>query len=765
MEKKEETSGTAHKAEVEGAEDFYRVIVETMTEGVITLTGDGKIGYANRTFAAMLNMPRDQVIGSAMDRLVHAADLPKYETLRAGNSKGEIRLQTGDGSILPACFSVGRLEGTSAALLCAIVTDLTEQKRNYELRVAAELAQTKWAEAESARQRIGKILESVTDGFFTLDREWRITDVSLRAADIYTTHEDLIGQVFWSVFPQNKMTEFDYQYHKAMEERIPVHFEARSRVAENRWFDLHIYPTEEGLSIYFRDITARKETEEKLRRSEAYLAEGQRLSHTASWAWNPVSGEFYWSAELFRIYGLDPDKTKPSYPEVLSYIHPDDRSRSQKTFEEAVREQKEYELAYRVMRSDGTIRHVNDLAHPVSNEVGVLVEYVGTAIDTTERILAEEELLRSEAHLAEAQRIGQVGSWVWNVATGECLWSREHFRIFGLDPDTFRPTKENTQRLIHPEDLPFVERTLERAIREQSNFEVDYRLIRPDGAIRYHHGIGRPVAKPQGDPEFIGMVVDVTERREAEEALQKLQTEFTHLTRVTAMGELAASIAHEINQPLGAIVNNSKVCLRLLRRLRAQKQVRDALADIVKDANRSSAIIARIRSLTKPSAPEKTSLQPQHLVTDVLALARLEIEARRIIIQIDLAPDPPPISGDRVQLQQVLLNLMRNACDAMSDVSYDQRILTISCRHAELKGNPAVMLSVQDRGCGFSVEDAKRLFEAFYTTKPHGMGMGLRISLSIAEAHGGKLTASLNSGAPGATFSLLLPAVLGAKTV
>jgi len=150
-------------------------------------------------------------------------------------------------------------------------------------------------------------------------------------------------------------------------------------------------------------------------------------------------------------------------------------------------------------------------------------------------------------------------------------------------------------------------------------------------------------------------------------------------------------------------------------------------------------------------------------VTDVLALARLEIEARRIIIQIDLAQDPPPISGDRVQLQQVLLNLMRNACDAMSDVSYDQRILTISCRHAELKGKPAVMLSVQDRGCGFSVEDAERLFEAFYTTKPHGMGMGLRISLSIAEAHGGKLTASLNSGAPGATFSLLLPAVAGVK--
>jgi len=230
--------------------------------------------------------------------------------------------------------------------------------------------------------------------------------------------------------------------------------------------------------------------------------------------------------------------------------HPDDLAADVAQFNRVIAGEIDgYMLDKRWIRKDGRIIDSIMSAKCLRRADGSVDYFVGLVLDTTERKHAEEKLRRSEAHLAEAQRIGHVGSWIWNVATGECLWSEEHFRIFGFDPDTFKPTKENTQRLIHPEDLPLVEQTLERAIREQSNFEVDYRLIRPDGAVRYHHGIGRPVEKPQGEPEFIGMVVDVTERREAEEALQKLQTELAHLTRVTAMGELAASIAHEINQP------------------------------------------------------------------------------------------------------------------------------------------------------------------------------------------------------------------------
>src|SRR6267378_2547437 len=392
------------------------------------------------------------------------------------------------------------------------------------------------------------------------------------------------------------------------------------------------------------ELIERQRAEEALRRSEARFRNYFELGLIGMAMTSPTKGNMEVNDELGRILGYSRQELlQKTWAEMT---HPDDLAADIAQFNRVMAGELDgYTLDKRWIRKDGRIIDSIKAAKCLRRADGSVDYFVGLVLDTTERKQAEEKLRRSEAHLAEAQRIGHVGSWIWNVPTGECLWSQEHFRIFGLDPDTFKPTKENTQRLIHPEDLPLVEQTLERAIREQSNFEVDYRLIRPDGAVRYHHGIGRPVEKPQGEPEFIGMVVDVTERREAEEALQKLQTELAHLTRVTAMGELAASIAHEINQPLGAIINNCNACLRLLRKPRAQKQIRDVLADVVKDANRSSAIIARIRSLTKPSAPEKTSLQPEHLVTDVLALARLEIEARRIIIQIDLAQDPPPISG------------------------------------------------------------------------------------------------------------------------
>ena len=260
------------------------------------------------------------------------------------------------------------------------------------------------------------------------------------------------------------------------------------------------------------------------------------------------------------------------------------------------------------------------------------------------------------------------------------------------------------------------------------------------------------------EQEFIGSVMDVTERKCAEEALQKLQTELAHVTRVTMMGELAASIAHEINQPLGAIVNNSNVGLRLVNGAgELPKELREILSDIVHDANRTSAIVARIRALAKKSIPEKTSLQLGDVVADVLMLARGKLAERRIEVRTELDDDLPQVSGDRVQLQQVLLNLVMNGVEAMSGVQDERRILTIGVQRDELTGRPAIRITVRDLGCGFRPEDSERLFEAFYTTKSHGMGMGLRLSLSIVEAHGGRLWATLNVG-PGATFSCVLPA-------
>ncbi|MGZ5522108.1 MAG: PAS domain-containing protein [Chthoniobacterales bacterium] len=510
------------------------------------------------------------------------------------------------------------------------------------------------------------------------------------------------------------------------------------------------------LATISRDITQIKRAEKELRRTAAYLAEGQRLSHTASWAWNISTGEVFWSQELFRIYGLDPEKVKPGYPSVLSYIHHADRLRAQKTFGDAIREKRDYELAYRVMRPDGAIRYVNNIAHPVFDRAGAVVEYVGTTIDETERIRADEKLRRSETHLAEAQRICQVGSWIWNVATGECSWSREHFRMFGLDADTFKPTKENTQRFIHREDLPFVEATLKKAVREKSGFELEYRIIRPDGSIRYHRGIGHPLERGNGELEFIGVFVDVSERKQAEKALQEIQTELAHVSRTTTMAEMAASIAHEINQPLGAIVNNCNFSLQLVGKPGVQKKQREALRYIVSDASRASDIISRVRALTKRCSPEPSELNARELIGEVLTLAKHSLDEHGIIVKTKLPKAALIVHADRVQLEQVLLNLVVNAIEAMTGVPREERILAIGARRDKLDRSPAVLVAIVDQGVGFVPETVDRMFDAFYTTKPGGMGVGLRISRSIIQGYGGQLSARRNKSG-GATFSFVLP--------
>jgi PAS domain S-box-containing protein len=377
-------------------------------------------------------------------------------------------------------------------------------------------------------------------------------------------------------------------------------------------------------------------------------------------------------------------------------------------------------------------------------------------MDETERIRADEKLRRSEAHLAEAQRIGQIGSWIWNVATGECLWSREHFRIFGLDPEAFTPTKENTQRFIHLEDLPFVEETLKRAVREKNEFELEYRIIRPDGSIRYHRGIGRPLERGNGELEFIGMVVDVTERKQAEKALQEIQTELAHVSRMTAMGEMAASIAHEINQPLGAIVNNGNFSLQLVGKPGVEKKQREALRDIVSDASRASDIISRVRALTKRCSPEPSELNVRELIGEVLTLAKHSLDEYRITVKTKLPKAALTVHADRVQLQQVLLNLVVNAIEAMTGVPREKRILAIGAGRDKLDRKPAVFVAIVDKGVGFAPKTADRMFDAFYTTKPGGMGMGLRISRSIIQGYGGQLSARRNKNG-GATFSFVLP--------
>jgi PAS domain S-box-containing protein len=382
---------------------------------------------------------------------------------------------------------------------------------------------------------------------------------------------------------------------------------------------------------------------------------------------------------------------------------------------------------------------------------------VSLSAEISRRQRTEEDLRRSEAYLGEAQRLSHTGSWALEVATGQFIHSsKEHHGLFGFDPREGIPVWKDWARRVHREDREGTWDRIRRGISERTDFELDYRTVNPDGTIKYVHALGHPVFNAAGDlVEFVGTSIDVTQRRRAEEARLDAQNQLAHVHRVTAMGQLAASIAHEVNQPIAATVTNAQAALRWLDRRPADlEEVRQALARIAKDGHRAAEVIDEIRALIKKAPPRKDRLEINGAIHEVITLTRGEAVKNGVSVQTELMDGLPLIEGDRVQLQQVILNLIINAFEAMSGISEGVRELLISTRKAESDG---VLVAVRDSGPGLAPATLERLFESFYTTKPGGLGLGLSICRSIIEAHGGRLWARANVPC-GAIFQFTVPA-------
>ena len=379
--------------------------------------------------------------------------------------------------------------------------------------------------------------------------------------------------------------------------------------------------------------------------------------------------------------------------------------------------------------------------------------FTGYLRDITERKRSDEKLRRSEASLAQAQQLSSTGSFFWSFETGEFTWSEQLYRIFEFEQGV-HVTFELIRSRYHPEDIPLLNDIIDQTRRAVSDFDYEHRIVMPDQSVRYVHVVAHGKRNKDGQLEYVGAVQDVTKRRRSEEALGEVRSELTRVARVASLGTLTASIAHEVNQPLSGIVTNASTCLRMLAADPPNVGgARETARRTIRDGNRASAVITRLRALFGKQDPTIEPVDLNEAAHEVITLLRSELQKSRVLLRAELDDETPLVTGDRVQLQQVILNLLLNASDAMSSVNDRPRQLVIRVEREE---DDRVRLSVQDAGVGFESQAENRLFDAFYTTKSGGMGIGLSVSRSIIESHHGRLWATLNEG-PGATFSFSMP--------
>jgi PAS domain S-box-containing protein len=685
----------------------------------------------------------------------------------------EYRLVMPDGSVkyVHVVAHASKDESGSIEFIGAVM-DITERKRAVEeLRQSEALAEqrlrlvvdTTPAMLNSCRP--DGHLDYVNKGW--LDYFGFSLETALDRADVMNismpSKADMHGSDWQPVIHPEDLSEFTDHWKSILASGKPEEHEARVRRFDGvyRWHLFRAVPLYDEAGKIAKwyasafDIEDRKRAEEALRQSEGYLAEAQRLTHTGSWVWRvPGRDSLHLSEEWYRIYGFDPEKGVPSWEERLQRIHPEDLARRKSAIGRAAGEKREFEVEYRILLPGGIVKHVHTVGRPVLNAAGNLVQFVGSSTDITERKQTEDALRRSETYLHEAQRLSHTGSWRHDFLTGMVTISPEVRRIWGTDSMDDASSTDFFFSRMHPEDRAIVEQQYEMARVRKTDFQSDFRVVLPDGTVRNVHTIGHAILNKSGDvAEFLGTVIDLTERKRAEEALRQAQADLAHASRVTAMGELTASLAHEVNQPIAAAMTDANTCLRWLARDQPDmEEARQAASRVVKATTRAADIISRIRSQFKKGGMERERLDINDVVREILALLQSEAMRYSISARTDLAEDLPQVTADRVQLQQVMMNLIMNSIDAMKAVE-GKRELALQSQRTE---NEHLLVTVTDTGVGLPPQQADQIFNAFFTTKEHGTGMGLRISRSIVESHGGRLWAVPNSPR-GASFCLTLP--------
>ena len=577
-------------------------------------------------------------------------------------------------------------------------------------------------------------------------REWGTND---------TVHPDDLPHVI-DVFTQSIASGTPYEILQRLRRSDGVY----------RWFQNNGFPLRDATGHIVHWCVLLTDVDERKRAEQALAGRGRNLEliidtiPALAWTARPDGSADFFNQHYLDFIGVSLEQA--SGWGWTAAVHPEDLNGLAATWQRILASDAPGDAEARLRRHDGNYRWFLFRANPLRDETGAIVKWYGINTDIEDRRRAELELRRSETELrraydsfADAQRLSHTGSFITDLVGDDHNWSEEAFRIFEFEPGT-KVSVQRIRDIIHPDDLPSFESVIARGMTGE-NVTFAFRIVAARGAVKHVRGVAHVVEQVAGRPLFIGALQDVTESKVAEEALDRARSELAHVARVSTVSALTASIAHEVNQPLSGIITNAGTCLRMLAADPPDVDgARETARRTLRDGNRASDVISRLRALFSKREFTLEPLDMNDVTREVVALLMSDLQRHRIVLQSEFADELPMITGDRIQLQQVVLNLLRNASDAMATVHDRPRHLRIrTLRDADDR----VRVTVRDAGVGVDLESMNKLFDAFYTTKTDGMGIGLSVSRSIIERHHGRLWAAPNDG-PGATFSFAIPAAL-----